>query len=151
MRRVQKTIAECIGRADFVSVGPGDPVTVAVAGMKEKGTQCAVVVEGGLLVGIFTERDFLNRIAAERRDPARVTMREVMTPKPDALRAHDAVAYAIHQMAVRKFRNVPVIDSEGRPTSVLNVRLVMMHLLKVFAEIDQDGDEPAEYVDLGGG
>lgn len=151
MRRVQKTIAECIARADYVAVAPDDPVTMAVAGMREKGTQCALVVEGGLLVGIFTERDFLNRIAAEKRDPATVTMREVMTAKPEALRAHDAVAYAINRMAVGKFRNVPVVDSEGRPTSVLNVRLVMMHLLKVFAEIDQDGDEPADYVDLGGG
>jgi CBS domain-containing protein len=152
VRRVEKTIAECIARADFVAVAPSDPVATAVAGMREKGTHCALVVEGGLLIGIFTERDFLNRIAADRRDPGVVTMREVMTPKPEALRAHDAVAYAIHQMAVRKFRNVPVVDSEGRPTSVLNVRLVMMHLLKVFAEIDQDGDdEPADYVDLGGG
>ena len=151
MRRVQQTIAECISRADYVSVAPGDPVTAAVAGMREKGTHCALVVEAGVLVGIFTERDFLHRIAAEKRDPAKVTMREVMTPRPEALRPHDGVAYAIHQMAVRKFRNVPVVDGEGRPTSVLDIRLVMMHLLKVFAEIDQDGAEPAEYVDLGGG
>src|SRR5687767_13154872 len=110
--------------------------------MREKGTQCALVVDGGVLVGIFTERDFRNWVAAEKRDPAEVRLRDVMTPKPEALRAHHGVAYAIHQMAIRKFRNVPVVDGEGRPTSVLNVRLVMMHLLKVFAEIDQDGDEP---------
>jgi CBS domain-containing protein len=151
MRRVQKTIAECIARADYVAVAPDDPVTAAVAGMRDKSTHCALVVDNGLLVGIFTERDFLHRIAAEKRDPANVAMREVMTPRPEALRAHDGVAYAIHQMAVRKFRNVPVVDAEGRPTSVLDIRLVMMHLLKVFAEIDQDGDERAEWVDIGGG
>lgn len=151
MRRVQKTIAECIARADFVSVAPDDPVTVAVAGMRDKGTHCALVVEGGVLVGIFTERDFLNRIAAEKRDPAAVPVREVMTAKPEALRPHDNVSYAIHQMAVRKFRNVPVVDGEGRPTSVLDVRLVMMHLLKVFAEIEQEGSEPDGWVDIGGG
>ena len=84
MRRVQTTIAECISRADFVSVAPDDPVKVAVAGMRDTGTHCALVLEGGVLVGIFTERDFLNRIAAEKRDPAAVPVRDVMTPKPEA-------------------------------------------------------------------
>src|SRR5687768_1967828 len=129
MRRVQKSIAECIARADFVSVAPDDAVTAAVAGMRDKGTHCALVLDDGVLVGIFTERDFLNKIAAEKRDPATVRLRDVMTPDPEALRPYDGVAYAIHQMAIRRFRNVPVIDGERRPTSVLDIRLVMMHLL----------------------
>src|SRR5688572_24383324 len=105
--------------------------------MREKGTHCAVVVAGQKLIGIFTERDFLLRVAAERRDPAKVPVREVMTPDPETLHAHDDVTYAINRMAVRRFRNVPIIDRNGRPTSVLDVRLVMMHLVKVFAEVEQ--------------
>src|SRR6186997_2147183 len=101
--------------------------------MREKSTHCALVVEGEVLIGIFTERDFLNRIAAEKRNPAEVRVRDVMTPDPEALHAHDSIAYAINRMAIRRFRNVPVVDRNRRPTSVLDVRLVMMHLLKVFA------------------
>lgn len=151
MRSIQKSIAECIARADFVSVGPDDRVTAAVSGMREKGTNCALVVERGVLIGIFTERDFLRRVAAEKRDPAAVAMREVMTPEPETLHAHDSVTYAINRMAVRKYRNVPIVDRYGRPTSVLDARLVMMHLIKVFAELDQSGGEHDAWIDIGGG
>jgi CBS domain-containing protein len=151
VQSIQKTIAECIARADFVSVGPDDPVTAAVTGMREKGTNCALVVEREKLIGIFTERDFCRRIAAERRDPSTVAIREVMTPEPESLRAHDSVTYAINRMAVRKYRNVPVVDRNGRPTSVLDVRLVMMHLIKVFAEADQAGGDHDAWIDIGGG
>ena len=151
MRSIQKSIGECIARADFVSVGPDDPVMAAVTGMREKGTNCALVVENEKLIGIFTERDFLHRIAAETRDPGTVRMREVMTPEPEALRAHDSVTYAINRMAVRKYRNVPIVDRNGRPTSVLDARLVMMHLIKVFAELDQAGGDHDAWIDIGGG
>jgi CBS domain-containing protein len=151
VQSIQKTIAECIARADFVSVGPDDPVSAAVAGMREKGTNCALVVEREKLIGIFTERDFCQRIAAERREPSTVPIRQVMTPDPESLRAHDSVTYAINRMAVRKYRNVPIVDRNGRPTSVLDVRLVMMHLIKVFAEADQAGGDHDAWIDIGGG
>jgi CBS domain-containing protein len=151
VRQIQKSIAECIARADFVSVGPDDPVSAAVAGMREKNKNCAVVVADQKLVGIFTERDFLNRVAAERRDPSKVPVRDVMTPDPETLRAHDDVTYAINRMAIRRFRNLPIVDRNGCPTSVLDVRLVMMHLMKVFAEVDQQGGDHEAWIDIGGG
>jgi CBS domain-containing protein len=152
VRQIQKSIAECIARAAFVAVGPDDPVSTAVEGMKAKETHCALVVDGGKLVGIFTERDFLHRVAAERRDPARVRLCEVMTPEPETLRAHDCISYAINRMAVGRFRNVPIVDRNGRPTSVLDSRIVMMHLVKVFAELEQEkADDHEEWVDIGGG
>ena len=150
--RIQKSIAERIARADFASVGPDAMVSEAVKGMAEKNTRCALVVdETGVLIGIFTELDFVERIAAERRDPAKTRMRDVMTPDPEALRAHHCVTYAINRMAHRKFRNVPIVDRHGRPTSVLDVRLVMMHLIKVFAEVEEAGAEDPAWIDIGGG
>ena len=152
MRQIQKSIAECIARADFVALGPDDPVTAAIDGMRAKDTHCALVVDGGLLVGIFTERDFLQRVAAKRLDPAAVRMREAMTPDPETLRAHDCVSYAINRMAVGHFRNVPIVDRNGRPTSVLDSRLVLMHLVKVFAELEQEKVEDHKaWLDIGGG
>ena len=154
MRKIEKSIAECISRVDFVALAPERPVAEAMAGMREKGTHCALVVDGDALIGIFTERDFLQRVAAARRNPAEVLLREVMTPDPDTLHPHDCVSYAINRMAVAHYRNVPIVDSRGRPTSVLDVRMVMMHLLKVFAELERDGgagEADSEWIDIGGG
>jgi hypothetical protein len=55
-------------------------------------------------------------------------------------------------MALRGFRNVPVVDESGRPTSVLDVRIVMGHLIKVFAEVEkEDPDVGDAWIDIGGG
>lgn len=156
MRRIEKSIAECISRVDFVALGREQTVSDAIAGMSAKGTHCVLVVDRDQLIGIFTERDFLQRVVARRRNPSEVRLGEVMTPDPDTLQAHDCVSYAINRMAVAHYRNVPIVDGRGRPTSVLDVRMVMMHLLKVFAELERDegagaGETDSEWIDIGGG
>jgi len=152
MQRVSQSIKECIARAEFVSVAPDDVVADAVAAMLNKNTDCVLVVEDEKLVGIFTERDFVQRVTAEKLDVASTKMREVMTEKPQTLRSHDRVSYAINQMVVGGYRNVPIVDEHGRPTSVLDVRLVMTHLIKVFSELEQNPDsDDDEWIDIGGG
>jgi CBS domain-containing protein len=119
-----------------------------------------LIVEGHVLVGIFTSRDFLNRVAAERRDPGEVALGDVMTPAPKTLRPRDGVAFAINWMAVEGFRNVPIVDDDGRIQGVLTVWDVMRHLDDVFDEIDatprptpakSDISEVLSGYDLGGG
>lgn len=153
MHRIQKSIRDSIARAKFVAVQPDDTVSAAVEGMKAEKTDCALVVENERLIGIFTERDFLNRISAEDLDPGQTTMRDVMTASPETLRSHNCITYAINRMAIGGYRNIPIVDRDGRPTSVLDVRLVMMHLIKVFAEIEEAGpyDDDDEWIDIGGG
>lgn len=156
MRQIRKSIAECIAKAEFVAVQPGDTVDVAVEGMRAKKTHCALVVDGSKLVGIFTERDYLNRVSIEARNPATTRLADVMTPDPMRLRSTDCVSYAINQMAVRGVRNIPIVDASGQPVSVLDVRLVIMHLIKVFAEIEQAPERATSeandaWIDIGGG
>jgi CBS domain-containing protein len=159
MQRIQKTIAEFVVNVDMVSVKPDEPVTAALAAMREHKSDSVLIVDAdNKLIGIFTDRDFLNRVAAEKRDPSSTPIKDVMTPDPESLHATDCMTYAINRMAVRGYRNVPIIDADGHPISVLDVRIVMMHLLKVFVQIDKDDqshppapDTENEWVDIGGG
>ena len=152
MRHIQRAIADCIAPAKFVALAPTDLVSTAVSGMLETATSCALVVEDHRLVGIFTGRDFLRRIGVEKRDPARTQLRDVMTANPRSLHAHDCVSFAIKQMAQEGYRHVPIVDAEQRPVSVLDTRIVISHLIKVFAELEQDDDvEDERWIDLGGG
>jgi len=152
MQRIQRSIADCIAPAKFVALAPTDLVSTAVTDMLETYTSCALVVEDGRLVGIFTGRDFLKRVSAQKRDPKTTALREVMTPDPLALQSHDCVSYAINRMAGQGYRHVPVVDANHRPVSVLDTRLVMTHLIKVFAELEQDNYvEDPNWIDIGGG
>lgn len=152
MYQIQRSIGECIAESEFASVKPDDMVTAAVEAMTRAERDCVLVLDGGSLAGIFTERDFLNRVSAENRDPASTPMREVMTSEVRSLRSDDCVTYAIDLMANGGFRNVPVVDHSGRPTAVLDVRIVMGHLVKVFAELEKEDREVGdEWIDIGGG
>jgi CBS domain-containing protein len=136
MRRLQRTIAE-IGWTQQVPQMPRDArVARALEAMHRDAYDSVLVVDGKTLVGIFTTRDFLNRVAARRVDPQDVAIGDVMTPAPRTLAPDDPVAFAINWMAVEGFRNVPIVDSTGQLLGVLTIWDVMRQLGELFAELE---------------
>lgn len=155
MLRIQKTIENFIGQATLPAVAPGDTVATATTIMKEHRLDCVVVLENKKLVGIFTERDFLTRVASQDRDPADTPVREVMTAKPETLRSIDSISYAINRMGTGGYRHIPIVD-DGKVKAVLTVREVMQDLVDLFAEVvgpESSAGEPlvTEWTDIGGG
>src|SRR5258708_1050428 len=53
---------------DYVCITPATSLAAAIETMKKDEGGCAIVCEGERVVGIFTERDLLTRIAAEKID-----------------------------------------------------------------------------------
>ena len=82
MRRLEKTIQEIGWTHAVPRLGVGDRVSRAFDQMSREAYDCVLVMRGDALAGIFTSRDFLNRIAAVRADPSEVALGEVMTPAP---------------------------------------------------------------------
>jgi len=97
----------------------------AVTRMQRDGIDCLLVTEQGKLVGIFTDRDAILKVAG--RNSAGKTIGDVMTGDPVVLRSGDPVAVAIHKMAVGGFRHVPIVEG-GRATGVVSARDVFHHL-----------------------
>ena len=159
MRRLQRTIAEIGWTRDVPRLAETDPVARAFDAMSGEVHDCVLVIAQDKLAGIFTSRDFLNRVAAERGDPAKIPLSSVMTRGPRTLRPWDGVAFAINWMAIEGFRNVPIVDDEGVVLGVLTVWDVMRHLGEIFDEIDatpravqvqSDISNVMEMIDLGG-
>lgn len=99
--------------SDIVAVFPRATVLEAARLMNARGTGSVLVLEGGQLVGIFTERDVLRRVVAEQRDPATTPVRDVMTTslitcKPDA-----PVEECAAVMTQRRIRHLPVVGPDG--------------------------------------
>jgi CBS domain-containing protein len=150
MPRLRATISSFIADRTLCAVSPHDSVAAAVALMKERRVDCVVVTDDGALVGIFTERDFLNRVVAQELVAADIAVAEVMTREPETLSPVDSIAYAINRMALGGFRNVPIVDA-GRCVAVVDVRDVMSQLSEVFEEIADDSSELSPWTDVGGG
>ena len=160
MRRLEKTIKEIGWTHAVPRLAVTDRVSQAFDQMSREVYDCVLVMSGDELAGIFTSRDFLNRVAAVRADPAAMQLGDVMTPTPRTLRPRDPVAFAINWMAVEGFRNVPIVDDAGAVLGVLTVWDVMRHLEAIFDDIDAtprlvppsgDTSSVIAMVDLGGG
>jgi CBS domain-containing protein len=72
-----------------------------------------VVTEGGRLVGIFTERDILRRMVAQRRDPAATKVAEVMTTPVTACAPDTSVDECAAMMTGKRIRHLPVVGDRG--------------------------------------
>jgi CBS domain-containing protein len=90
--------------------------------MRENRRGCVLVASAGRLVGIFTERDVLMKIAGSPIDLAQTPVGDYMTRDPDTLPADSGVGYALNKMVVEGYRHIPLVDDQGRPTAVVSMR-----------------------------
>jgi signal-transduction protein with cAMP-binding, CBS, and nucleotidyltransferase domain len=115
-----------LGFGGMESVGPEIGVADAIRRMHEAGTDCLLVCEDGRLVGIFTDRDAVVKVAGKQLDG--LDIRDVMTPDPVVLRREDTLAVAVHKMAVGEFRHIPVVEADGTPIGVVAAADVFRHI-----------------------
>ena len=124
-----------LGPAEPICLAPTATVGEAIERMLARRQAAVLVVDGeGRLAGIFTERDVLTRVAGRGREAARTRLDEVMTGEPEALRASDRIAYAVHCMSVAGYRTVPLVDAERRPVGIVTVNDVIRWLAGLFPE-----------------
>jgi CBS domain-containing protein len=135
-REILETAIADVKRAAPVTVPPDAPVQRALDLMRTRKVSAVMVVErrkARRLVGIFTERDLVNRALASR-GWAKAPVQRFMTPAPEALRTKDPVAYAINKMSVGRFRHVPIVDDAGRPAGILSARDVLDFIVELCPE-----------------
>lgn len=122
MLPVERTIVPyAIGVQRLVTMSPMTPVSTAAREMTDRHIGAVLVVDEGVLQGIFTERDALTRVLALSRDPDATMIAEVMTRDPDTIGPDETVAYALSIMNERGYRHLPVIEGE-RLIGIVSIR-----------------------------
>ncbi len=114
-----------------ISIPLGATVAQAVQTLlKEEVGALLVVDNAGMLVGIFSERDLLTKVAGLNKAFSELQVDQYMTPKPQTIRAEDTLAYALQQMDIGGYRHLPVVR-DGKPIAVLSVRDIIRHLTRI--------------------
>lgn len=100
-----------------------------VEAIKAKHLGCALICEEGRLVGLFTERDLLNKVLGEAVGEG-TPVEQVMTANPAKLSLDDSVIVAMRLMQEGDFRNIPLVNELDQAAGVVTVR----DLVNYFAE-----------------
>ena len=111
MATVQSILAK--KGSDIISVAPGETVLKAAQLMNERGIGGLVVTEGKRLSGIFTERDILRRVVAQRRDPTTTKVADVMTTPVTACGPDTPIDDCAAMMTAKRIRHLPVVGDTG--------------------------------------
>ena len=118
----QRPVRNLIAKQQPVTLEATANVADAARQMEKGGVSAVMVVTaGGRLAGIFTERDALYRVLAERRDPGTTRLADVMTKKPKTIHPDKPFALGLLMMHDGGFRHVPVVE-DGKPVGMISAR-----------------------------
>jgi CBS domain-containing protein len=115
-----------------ICVEPQTTVADAIRLMKDERIGALLVMTGGNMVGIFTERDVLKKVVGTKIG-LDTPVRDLMTANPACLHQDDAVVFALKLMHEGGFRHVPLLDKNDRPVGMVSIKDVIEFVVGLFA------------------
>jgi CBS domain-containing protein len=88
--------------------------------MREGDTGAILVVDGGELRGLVTDRDIVVRAIAEGRDPAEAKAEEVCSSDLETLSPDDSAEDAVDLLRKHNVRRIPVVEGD-RPVGIVTI------------------------------
>lgn len=119
MKTIKQILAE--KTKPLSTVASDDTVQSAMELMRERDIGAVMVVDGKKLVGIFTERDCLHKVASPGRNPRELLVREVMTAKVRFVTQDMEVSQCMALMTERFFRHLPVLDEQQNILGIVSI------------------------------
>ncbi|MCA9176514.1 MAG: CBS domain-containing protein [Planctomycetales bacterium] len=127
----EKTVDQ-IQHSPYLAVPSTTTVRDAVKALAEHQVACLLVTENSQLVGLFSDRDVLDRVALEYDRLADEPISKVMTANPVYVHDTDSTAAALSVMAISGFRHVPVLDLNGELKGIVSPQRVTEFLTQHF-------------------
>lgn len=124
-----KQIAEIIEGRPLIHTERGENVRSVAKQMSEKNVGAVAVLDGGKLVGVFSERDLMKRVVAAGLNPESTKVEAVMTKDIIVGDPTDDLDDALQKMHSVGSRHLPVVE---------NGKLIGMISLRDLLEVDDD-------------
>jgi len=114
-----RAILDAKGR-QVVSIGADAKVSSAVKILSERRIGAVLVLAGGKIDGIISERDIVRELGARGPGILEEPVRAVMTTKVMTCRRNDTVASLMEKMTEGKFRHLPVVE-DGQLIGLISI------------------------------
>ena len=119
-----KKLRDIMRQGFLFTIQRGATVAEAVRTMAANNVGIVAVLEGDRLVGVFSERDIVQKVVDRGLDPARTPVAEVMTVRLVVADADEDYQSAMRKMDQANIRHLPVVSGE-RLLSMLSIRDLM--------------------------
>jgi CBS domain-containing protein len=103
---------------------PENTVSEVTQSMIDQHASGVMIVYHGELTGIFTERDFLMKIADRYEELKQEPIRRFMSPLPEAVQSTESIAQGLNLMAVKNYRHIPIMQ-HNKPVAMVRTRDVL--------------------------
>ena len=103
-----------------IRIDGGATVFEAVTAMVEANVGALLVTDGEEISGIFTERDYLRRIAVEGRTSRETLVRDVMSAPVICITPETGVDESMALMSDRRIRHAPVV-ADGALVGMISI------------------------------
>ena len=117
------------GKPDIHSIDPDATVLDALRLLEQKNIGALLVMRGGVLWGIFSERDYARRMILHGRSSKETKVREVMTPDVFVISPDTTSGECMVHMTDRHIRHLPVVEG-GRVVGVISIGDVVRSVIE---------------------
>ena len=141
-------------KTEMVTVSPDTSVADAAQLMAKNQVGAVLVVDGGALRGILSERDVVSRVVAEGKDASATKVSEVATAEVVDVDVATPVRKCVELQTSMGVRHLP-ITQDGKPVGVLSSRDFLAYVVEGLERIvDQvryeqklnDGEDPYDHI-----
>ncbi len=137
-RSLMEDPVECLRPIRPLTVDLPTSLSGAIQLMRNHHIGCVLVTgPDGVLAGILTERDLLQKVAGRGLDLEQSTVEEFMTQIPETSKANHPLGYAIQRMIVCNLRYLPLVNEAGRPTGIASSRDIIEYMAKKFSAVSE--------------
>ncbi|MFN3703088.1 CBS domain-containing protein [Thermomonas sp.] len=112
MRRVVQDVLQARPDAVLPMVAPDGTASDAIRVMGEHDVDAVLVMEGGRLVGLVTERDHARKVTLKGLSPYAVRIVDIMTRDVVTVSPSTTLDECRQLLAKNGFRHLPVVDGE---------------------------------------
>ena len=105
---------------EVFGVAPDEPVLAAIRSMAERHVGALVVVHGGELVGIVSERDYARKVILKGRSSSDTPVADIMTSPVITVGPGDSIKTCMQLCTDSRVRHLPVVDG-GKVVGVLSI------------------------------
>jgi CBS domain-containing protein len=111
-----------------ISIGPEQSVLEAIKVLASEDIGAAVVMTGGRIAGIFSERDYTRKIVLKGRSSDTTKVEEIMTPNVVVVSPRTKTRECMQLMTEKNIRHLPVVD-EGRVVGMVSIRDIVSDII----------------------